>query len=98
MEQHPVPRQITSFEFKLVGFMTLKQFLYLVVFAPIGLIVWKLIPIPVLNILGGVLVVVTGIAFAFLPVNERPLDVWIRNFLSRLTGPTQYFYHKHNTP
>src|SRR5438270_526220 len=34
MEQHAIPRQITSFEFKLIGFMTLKQFLYLLVFLP----------------------------------------------------------------
>jgi len=26
MEQHPIPQQITSYEFKLVGEMTLKQF------------------------------------------------------------------------
>ena len=27
MEQHPIPQQISSYEFKLVGEMTLKQFL-----------------------------------------------------------------------
>ena len=26
MEQHPIPQQISSYEFKLVGEMTLKQF------------------------------------------------------------------------
>ena len=27
MEQHPIPQQISSYEFKLIGDMTLKQFL-----------------------------------------------------------------------
>lgn len=98
MEQHPVPRQITSFEFKLIGFMTLRQFLYLLVFIPMGLLLWKIIPIPLLNILFGVIVGISGVCFAFLPINDRPLDVWIKNLMRRLTSPTQYTFHKHNPP
>ena len=29
MDAHPIPQNVTSFQFKLVGEMTLKQFLYL---------------------------------------------------------------------
>ncbi|MDO8497035.1 MAG: PrgI family protein [bacterium] len=96
MEQHPIPRQITSFEFKLIGFMTLKQFIYLVIFIPLGLIVYFLFPIPLVNILLGVIVGAMGAAFAFVPINERPLDVWVKNLYKRLTSPTQYIYRKHN--
>lgn len=98
MEQHPIPRQITSFEFKLIGFMTLKQFLYLVIFAPLGYIAYAIFPIPILNILLGFAVGGIGAALAFIPINDRPLDVWIKNFWKRLTSPTQYFYHKNNPP
>ncbi len=98
MEQHPIPRQITSFEFKLIGFMTLKQFLYLVIFAPIGYIAYSLFPIPILNIIIGIVVGSIGIALAFIPINDRPLDVWIRNFWKRINSPTQYFFHKNNPP
>jgi hypothetical protein len=98
MEQHPIPRNITGFEFKLIGFMTLKQLLYLVIFAPIGYIVYALFPIPLLNILLGLAVGSIGVALAFVPINDRPLDVWIRNFWKRLNSPTQFFYHKHNPP
>lgn len=96
MEQHPIPRQITTFEFKLIGFMTLKQFLYLVIFCPIGYIAASLIPIPIVNILIGVLIGGIGVAFAFLPIMDRPLDVWIRNMIKRLNAPTQYFFVKKN--
>jgi len=98
MEQHPIPRQITSFEFKLVGFMTVKQFIYLVIFFPLAFIVYALFPIPVLNILLAIVVGGIGIALAFIPINDRPMEVWIRNFIKRLSSPTQYFYQKNNHP
>ncbi len=98
MEQHPIPRQITTFEFKLIGFLTVKQFIYLIIFIPIGFIIYTLFPIPLLNIFLGVLTGAMGFAFAFLPINDRPMDVWIRNFSKRLTSPTQYTYHKSNHP
>lgn len=98
MEQHPIPRQITTFEFKLIGFMTLKQFLYILVSVPAGFIVFRLFPIPIINLLMGLTVIGLGVALAFLPVNDRPLDVWIKNLFKRLSSPTQYAFHKNNSP
>ena len=98
MEQHPIPRQITTFEFKLIGFLTIKQFIYLIVFIPVGFLVYYLFPIPLINILLGIITGGLGFAFAFIPVNDRPLDVWIKNFFKRLTSPTKYLYHKANQP
>lgn len=98
MDQHPIPRQITTFEFKLIGFMTLRQFLYLVIFIPLAFIIFKLFPIPLLNILLATAVGLLGVALAFVPINDRPLDVWIKNLIKRLWSPTQYFYHKENPP
>ena len=98
MDQHPIPRQITSFEFKLIGFMTLRQFLYLVIFFPIGFLVFRLFPIPLVNIGLGALVAIFGLALAFVPINERPLEVWIRNFIHKLNSPTQFVFKKSNKP
>lgn len=96
MDQHPVPRQITTFEFKLIGFMTLKQFLYLLISCPIGYIIYKIIPLPIINVLLGGIVAAIGAVFAFVPIQDRPMEVWIRNFIRRLNSPTQYVYRKHN--
>ncbi len=96
MESHPVPQNVTSFQFKLVGDMTLKQFLYLVtgvgtaylcfVFlasrAP--LLAWPII------ILSGFL----GVAFAFFPISDRPLDHWVNAFLKAVYSPTQRAWQK----
>ncbi len=98
MEQHSIPRQITTFEFKLIGFMTLKQFLYLVVFCPIGYIAANIIPIPVVNIMVGLLIGGIGVAFAFIQIMDRPLDIWLKNLFKRMNSPTQFFYHKKNDP
>lgn len=98
MEQHPIPRQITTFEFKLVGFLTIKQFIYLITFIGIGFVVYLLFPIPILNVFFGLITAGVGAALAFLPINDRPLDVWIKNLFKRLMSPTQYHFKKNNPP
>jgi len=63
-----------------------------------GFAVYKIIPIGFLNVLAGLIVSSTGFLLAFLPVNDRPLDVFLRNLYKRLTSPTQYLYKKSNQP
>jgi len=98
MESHPIPRQITTFEFKLIGFLTLRQFIYLAVFFPVGVIFFYLTPLPLLNILFALIPVLLGLALAFVPYNDRPLDIWIKNFIKKLFSPSQYYYRKKNQP
>ncbi len=95
---HHVPQNVTSFEFHLVGDMTLKQFTYLALglstayllfifltkSAPI--IAWPLIVISAL----------LGVAFAFLPIAERPLDYWLAAFLKAVFRPTKRVYLSKN--
>ncbi len=96
MEPHPIPQNVTSFQFKLVGDMTLKQFLYLVggvgfaylLFVFLShdypLISWPLIIISAL----------LGVAFAFLPLGSRPLDHWLLAFLKAVYSPTKRSWQK----
>lgn len=98
MEQHAIPRQITSFEFKLIGFMTLRQFMYLVVAFPLAYVVYVLFPIPLLNILLAAVVGGAGLVTAFVPIQDRSLDIWAKTVWKRLQNPTQYYYHKRNDP
>jgi hypothetical protein len=39
-----------------------------------------------------------GLAFAFFQIQDRPVDVWLKNLLKRLRSPSQYFYQKQNQP
>ncbi len=94
MQQHPVPQNVIGFQFKLVGDMTLKQFGYLAGGAAAAFIVSKL-PYPSIFTypLAGLLAFF-GFALAFVPVEERPLDIWVKNFIISIFSPTQFFYHK----
>jgi len=98
MEQHPIPQQISSYEFKLVGEMTLKQFGKLAVGIVLGLILfssgfpflikWFLI----------ILCVGGGAASAFVPYQDRPLEVWFSYLIKRVYSPTIYLYRKKSDP
>jgi hypothetical protein len=94
MEQHIVPRQITTFEFKLIGFLTLKQFFYLIIFLSSAYLLYIIIPLPLIKELVAFSVASCGLALAFVPIQDRPLDIWIKNIWKRLTSPTQYIYRK----
>jgi hypothetical protein len=94
MEQHPIPQQISSYEFRLVGDMTLKQFFQVGAGVVIALIIygtglpaylkWPLIVF--FTSLGG--------AIAFLPIEERPLQTWIFAFFKSVYSPTQFLWQK----
>ena len=94
MEQHPIPQQISSYEFKLVGDMTLKQFLK----AAVGIVLAIAInasslifflKYPLMLICGG-----GGLMLAFVPFQDRPLETWIIAFLRSIYSPTIYTYMK----
>lgn len=93
-EQHPVPQEISSYQFRLVGDMTLKQFFQLAGGAVVGLIIYSL-PIPgFLRWPLVVIAVVAGAAFAFLPIQDRPLEKWIAAFFRSIYSPTIFVWQK----
>lgn len=94
MEQHPIPQQISSYEFKLVGEMTLRQFLkagggiaiaFLV--NATGVVFFVRWPLMLLFGLG-------GLALAFVPFQDRPLETWVKAFIQSIYSPTVYTYKK----
>lgn len=94
MDQHPVPQNISSYEFRLVGDMTLKQFFQLSAGVVIALIFYAS-SLPVyIKWPFVILFTFLGIAIAFIPIEERPLHVWIINFVKSAYSPTQYLWQK----
>ena len=94
MQQHPVPQNVTQYQFRLVGDMTLKQFLELAgclllayLFYASNLIFIFKWPLVLLSIF-------FGIALAFFPLEDRPLDTWIINFVKAIYGPTRFNWKK----
>ncbi len=96
MNQHPVPQNVTQYQFRLVGDMTLKQFLELaaglilaVLFYSSNLLFIFKAPLILLSVF-------FGIALAFFPIEDRPLDQWIINFIHAIYKPTRFTWKKTN--
>ena len=88
-KQHSVPQNIMSVEFKIIGDMSMKQFAFIAVPACIGFIMFiahvsNYITIPLTGIF-----LLLGVLVAFIPIDDRPLDQWITNFLITIKKPTQ---------
>lgn len=97
MEQHPVPQNVTTFQFRLIGDMTIKQFGYLAGGA-IGALICYNLPLPFFFTWPlTILCAFFGIGFAFIPIEERPMDVWVLSFLKNVYSPTMYVWHR-NAP
>lgn len=97
MQQHPVPQHIASYEFRLVGDMTLKQFLQVTAGGLVALLFYAA-PLPI--IIKWPLIFISGAAgaaLAFLPVEERPLSAWFLAFLRAIYSPTKYAYDPSRT-
>ncbi len=86
------------FEFKLIGFMTLHQFYYVLVFGGIAVTVFFIRVVPYLNYLTSALFMAIGVGLAFGKYNDRPIDNLIKNLIIHLTQPTQYLFKKNNEP
>lgn len=89
--EHQVPQNVTSFEFHLVGDMTLKQFGYLAAGMIIAYIVFATLltssPVVALPII--IFSALSGVALAFFPIADRPLDHWVSTFFRAVYSPTQ---------
>ena len=98
MEQHPIPQQIASYQFKLVGDMTLKQFIQLAGGALISLLLYAS---PLHPFIKWPLIIVSflfGVALAFLPIQDRPLSTWIFAFFRSIYSPTYFVWNKSINP
>ena len=94
MEQHPIPQNISSYQFRLVGDMTLKQFFQLAGGIVVGLIFYSSPLLPIIKWPFAIVSVILGVALAFLPLEERPLEKWIISFFKAIYSPTLYYWKK----
>src|SRR3989304_5764594 len=93
-QQHPIPQEISAYQFRLVGDITLKQFFQVASGIVIALIIYST---PIIGIIKWPFVIVFalgGVALAFLPLQERPLDRWIVAFFRSVYSPTLFFWKK----
>ncbi len=93
MRQHPIPQNILDVEFKLFTKFTLKEFAYLGIGVGFGglmiyLVVSKVLP-GIIGIPVAILTSIAGIILGLVPINDQDADVFIKNYISAITSPTQ---------
>lgn len=98
MEQHPIPQDVTGFQFKLIGAMTVKQFGFvatgvilavIIYYIKVDNVFWILAKFILIPLCGG-----SGVIIAFVPIDGRPIDVMSSNFVKALFSPNQYIYKR----
>lgn len=95
MENHPIPQDITGFQFKLIGNMTVKQFAFLALGTLLAWFCFFILPLFIIIRLPlAILFLAMGIGLAFVPIDGRPMDVMIINLIKAMFAPTQYVYKK----
>ncbi|MFA5881041.1 MAG: hypothetical protein WC834_02505, partial [Eubacteriales bacterium] len=81
-------------EFKIIGDLTLKQFFFLLIFCGLAYMSFMAVQPFIIKWFLVVFFVGIGLCFAFLPLGDRGLDVWIVNFLKAMLLPNQFVYRK----
>jgi len=94
MIEHPIPQNVTSYQFHLIGDMTLKQFLELVAGVAAGWLIWSLDLPAILRWPMVIMAVILGFGLAFLPLEDRPLDQWLIAFFRAIYRPTIFVWKK----
>jgi len=94
MESHPIPQQISSYQFRLVGDMTLKQFFQLGGGALVSLLIYSTGLHPLVKWPLIILSFALGAALAFLPFEDRPLSKWIFSFFRSIYSPTEFAWER----
>ncbi len=97
-KQHPVPQQVFDVEFKLVGGLTLKQFGILAVAGALAYLIFISNLFVLFRIIISGLFLLLGVAFAFAPVQDQPLNEWMVAFFRAIYAPTRRIWAKSLEP
>lgn len=92
--EHPIPQEVSTYEFRLVGDMTIKQFMQVASGALISLLLYSSSIAPYVKWPLIVISFMSGIALAFFPIQDRPLSKWIILFIKAIYSPTFYVWDK----
>jgi len=92
-KQHAVPQNIMDVEFKIIGELTMRQFAYVMAFGGLafvsatyvaGFFKWPF----------AIFFTLLGLAFAFVPIEDRGMDQWVVAFFRAVYSPTQKVWRK----
>ena len=94
MIPHPVPQQISAFQFRLFGNLTIRQFAFV---GSGGLLAFLVFLSPLPGLLKAPLIITFaggGALAGLVPIQGRSLDKWLFLFLKAIFSPTQRIWQK----
>lgn len=94
MEQHPIPQHIASFEFKLIGSLTMRQFAVLLVPLSVAVLIYFSALPPFIRLTLSSIIGIMGFIIAVVPFGGRPFDKWAVSFVKAIISPTQRIWIK----
>lgn len=94
MREHPIPQDITGYQFHIIGNMTIKQFAEVATGAFIGFLIYSTNLPEIIKWPFILLFAAAGAVAAFVPIMERPLDHWVVTFFRILYKPTKFYWRK----
>ncbi len=94
MENHPIPQNVTAFQFRLIGTMTVKQFAYVAAGAVLAVLVYYMPFYYIIKVVFIPFFVMFSLGLAFVPIEGRPMDAMAMYYFRALFAPNQYIYKK----
>jgi len=94
VEGHPIPQDITGFQFRIIGDMTIKQFAYLAGGAVLAWLFFSVHLPGIIKIPIAAGCALLGIILAFMPIHGRPADLMLMLFFKALFRANQFSYKK----
>jgi hypothetical protein len=94
MYQHPIPQNISAYQFHLIGDLTLKQFFVLILGLGLAFLFFSSNLPGLIKYPGSALFLFVGVVGAFMPIEERPLDQWFAAFIKAVYRPTQFIWRR----
>ena len=94
MDQHPIPQHIASFEFKLFGNLTVRQFVTLAIPMSFAILIFFSNINVIVRLPATLIFAAIGLFAALVPVDGRPLDKWLLAFIRAILSPTQRVWVK----
>lgn len=97
-QYHKIPQNVTSYEGRIVGRFTAKQFIFLaigaiIIFLIVNSNVGKTQKIILSLVIGGI-----TLLFSLTNIEGRTTDRWMQFFLAAVGRPTRRIWHKAETP
>jgi len=93
-KQHPVPQNVLDVEFKLIGELTIKQFGYIAVGVILSFLIYKSGLYFIWRWFLIFCLVGLSVGMAFVPIQDRGLDIWVKSFVKALFSPAIMLWGK----